>query len=373
MNANGLDIPIQPHRLRRMLQRMIDIYSPSGKEEELLGYLFGLLKKYRLPVQRQALGDGRHNLIVAAPEIDIELALIGHVDTVVAYDLDHMGFEDIEGQISGLGAADMKGGCAALMEAFLTVWEAGFRQLPVALVMVVGEEEEGDGAARLMEEYHFPWALIAEPTQLAPCLAHYGYIEMQLATRGHRRHASLANQLDNPVETMLRTLLAITRHLTDHRTEGIYNIRDLLTSQSGFAVPDWCEAWMDLHLPPHTPIGEICAELEEVAAGAHNGPPESLAEIRFHTIQGGYDLPQKGPLIQTLHRIYTQRALPWQPAAFQSHSDANQLWAHGVKSILLGPGSLAKAHAPDESVAWQEVVTAAEIYRSLILQMFGQP
>jgi acetylornithine deacetylase len=363
--------PVQPQRLLKLLHRMIDIYSPSGKEEALLDYLFGFFKEYQLPVQRQMLEDNRCNVIVAPPGVEIELALIGHVDTVSAHDLEESGFSQDNGRLYGLGAADMKGGCAAIIEAWLCIWESGFHRCPAAMILVVGEEERGDGAERLLEEYHFPWAIIAEPTQLAPCLAHYGYIEMQLTTRGKRRHASLAKGRTNPVENMLKTLLALTHHMDTRWPEAVYNIRDLLTSQSGFAVPEWCQCWLDLHLPPHTPTGAICAELEEIVAATPAGKARHPAETRFHTIQDGYDLPPKGMLVEALQKVYAQRTLSWKPAAFPSHSDANLLWSHGIKPILLGPGSLAKAHTPDESIEFHEVVTAAEIYYQTMLQMFG--
>lgn len=370
MTADYGQYRINLQRMKKLLQAMIDIYSPSGKEEELLAYLQTFLKKHGLPVTRQELDEGRCNLIVVPEDRAIELALIGHVDTVTAYDLEHYGYSQNNNQISGLGSADMKSGCAALIEAYVSAWQAGANRLKAGLILVVGEEEEGDGAARLLEDYHFPWALIAEPTQLTACLAHFGYIETQLTTRGQRRHASLANRRINPVESMLQALLAFTRHMTSQRPQGIYNIRDLLTSQSGFAVPDWCEAWIDVHLPPHTHTGDICAEIEEVVQNSQTDNDHKLAEVRFHTIQEGYDLPEKGTLIQALNKIFTEMSLPWQPAAFQSHSDANQFWANGIKSVLLGPGSLTKAHVPDESVEWREVVKAAEIYLKLITEHF---
>ncbi len=362
--------PVQPQRLFKLLHRMIDIYSPSGKEEALLDYLCGFFKKHHLPFRRQMLEDSRYNILVAPPGVEIELALIGHVDTVSAHDLEESGFSQNDGLLSGLGTADMKGGCAALIEAWLCMWEADRHQFPAALILVVGEEERGDGAARLLEEYHFPWAIIAEPTQLAPCLAHYGYVEMQITTRGKRRHASLAKGRTNPVENMLKTLLALTHHLDTRRAEAVYNIRDLLTSQSGFAVPEWCQCWLDLHLPPHAPTGVICAELEEVVASSPAGKTPHPAETRFHTIQDGYDLPPKGTLVDALQTVFSQRSLSWTPTAFPSHSDANLLWSHGIKPILLGPGNLAKAHTPEESIEFHEVVAAAEIYYQTLLRMF---
>lgn len=362
--------PLPSQRLFRLLQRMIDIYSPSGKEEALLGYLHGFFKKHQLPVERQMLDDGRYNLIVKPPGVDIEMALIGHVDTVSAYELEEYGFSRQGDRLCGLGTADMKGGCAALIETWLRLWESGHRQMPAALILVVGEEERGDGAVRLLEDYHFPWALIAEPTRLMPCLAHYGYIEMQLTTRGKRRHASLAKGRINPVERMLKTLLALTHHLDVRRPEAVCNIRDLLTAQSGFAVPEWCQCWLDLHLPPDAATGEICAALEEIVAGVTSENHSDPAEVRFHTIQGGYDLPQKGRVVDALKKVYAQRGMVWQPTAFPSHSDANLLWAHGIKPILLGPGNLAEAHTPDESVDGNQVATAVEIYSRMMQALF---
>ncbi len=98
---------------------MVDIYSPSGKEEEILDLLYGYLRRQKLPVVRQPVDESRHNLVVAPQGAEIRLAFIGHVDTVPAFDLDHYGYEEHGDQIRGLGAADMKGGCAAMVEAYL--------------------------------------------------------------------------------------------------------------------------------------------------------------------------------------------------------------------------------------------------------------
>jgi acetylornithine deacetylase len=362
---------IDPQRLRRLLRQLIDIYSPSGKEEDVLAYLHGYLKKNGLSALRQSVDDSRYNLIVIPPDTAARVAFIGHLDTVVAYDLENYGYEEQDDLVFGLGAADMKSGCAAMIEAYLTLWEAGHQQLPVTLAMVVGEEEEGDGAARLMEEYHFPWAIIAEPTDLCPCLSCYGYMEVQLSATGKRVHASLANRDQNPIETMLGLLLHISHYMVSDRPEGIYNIRNLLSTQAGFAVPDWCEAWLDVHVPPHAPIGDISLELEEIVDRVQKENPQVDTSIRLATIEAGYELPERGSVVEALRATYSHHSLAWEPQPFPSHSDANQLWASGVKPILLGPGQLEKAHAPEESISFQQVVDAAKLYRGLILSLIS--
>jgi len=361
--------PIQPLRLRKLLRRLVDIYSPSGKEGDVLDYARNWLKRQGLEVHRQEVDDRRYNLVVLPKGGEVKLALIGHLDTVTAYDLENLGYEDEGDELSGLGAADMKGGCAAMMEAFAALAEDGGKMPPVALALVVGEEEDGDGAEALAREYHFPWAIIGEPTDLKPCLEHHGYLELELYAKGRRRHASLANPGDNPVREVLRLLMAISGHLDDHHAELVYNIRDIQSWPEGFMVPEGCEAWVDIHLPSRTPLGELTMEVEEVVLSQEGGGAGLNTGLRLHTVQNGYRLPERGPVVEALQRIFAAQGLSWKPQAFPSHSDANQLWAAGVRPILLGPGRLEMSHVPEEAVLFSQVIAASQIYYSLAREM----
>jgi acetylornithine deacetylase len=360
---------IHPPRLRQLLRRLLDIYSPSGKEEEILEFLQGYLKRCGFPVIQQEVDDNRYNLVILPRETEVSLALIGHVDTVMAYDLESFGYDKQGDVVVGLGASDMKGGCAAMIEAYRAAWEAFDSRLPVALALVVGEEEDGDGAVELGREFHFPWALVGEPTNLEPCLSHYGYLEVQITTRGRRMHASLANRGQNPIDSMLRFLLKLSHYIETERPEMVYNIRDLSSSQAGFAVPDRCDAWLDIHLPPTAPVGEIILEMEDILNREHIENHEFNGMLRFATVHGGYVIPEKGPLVGTLKQVYSRHSLPFEPQSFPSHSDANLLWEAGMKPILLGPGELAKAHAPDEAVSFEQVCLAAQLYLDLLLAL----
>ncbi|UCF95715.1 MAG: M20/M25/M40 family metallo-hydrolase [Desulfobacterales bacterium] len=362
---------IQPARLKKLLQRLVNIYSPSGKEEDILEYLRGYLKRRNLSVSAQPVDENRYNLIVAPPSTDLRLALIGHVDTVSAYDLENYGYAEQDDVVSGLGTADMKGGCAAMVEAWLSLHESGSSALPGALCLVVGEEESGDGAEKLMKDYHFPWAVIGEPTGLVPCLKSFGYLECQITAMGKRRHASLASPQDSAIEVLLNKVLQITHYMSHSRAELVYNIRDLFSTRAGFAVPERCEAWLDIHTPPQAPLGTIITELEEVVT---QGPgADSGIEVVFRpvTIDAGYELPEKGQAVEALQQTYARHGLLWATDAFRSHSDANQIWAAGTKPILLGPGQLEQAHSEDEAVSFEQVCLAAQIYLDFMREFFA--
>ncbi len=367
---------------------MVDIYSPSGKEEDILDFLKTYLKRHRIPFQTQMVDENRYNLLIMPDSVNTKLAFIGHVDTVAAYDLEDYGFHEQGDNIRGLGTADMKGGCAAMIEAYLSFQELNRGHFPAALCLVVGEEETGDGADQLTKHLHVPWAIIGEPTNLIPCTSSYGYLEIQVAARGKRMHACLANREENAIEAMLRVMLHISHYMNQKQPEAVYNIRDLYSLRTGFTVAEHCEAWLDIHVPPTAAIGEMITDLEEVTLNPKSTGNTKIDHLqdniffngeekknninisfKTETIASGYAIPEKGPMFDTLKSIFNTSNIAWKTAAFPSHSDANQLWAAGIKPIVLGPGQLEKAHTQDESVSFDQICQASQIYLDILIKL----
>lgn len=364
---------INLHRVRRTLLEMLDIYSPSGKEEDIQLYLEEILSRSGFCVERLPVEDERYNLRVTMGAGEPKLYLVGHVDTVPAWDLDEFGAGDEGVVIRGLGSADMKGGCAAMLEAWLAIADAlPPRERPsLGLLLVVGEEENGDGSVSFLKQFHPPWVVIGEPTGLAPCFAHYGYLEAGFVTRGRRSHSSLPELGHNAVESMLRLLLHFgSAPLFDRdRSEIVYSIREMSSSRAGFVVPDRCEAWIDLHLPPAMNPDDLQDSIRRIAADAAHYIPELDMEITFDFASGGYDLGSDHLPAQLLRKIYSRLGRRPSLDSFRSHSDGNLFYAAGSRPIILGPGSLENAHTPDEQVLFDEVAEAARIYSALALEM----
>lgn len=363
---------IREERLRALLKDMIDIYSPSGKEDDIADFLCAYLGGMGFDVESQAVEKTRRNVIVAGDE-NAPLLLLGHIDTVSAPDFDHYGFEEEEGMVYGLGAADMKGGCAAMIEALCAFRERGGAALPATLALVVGEEETGDGVEAFLEDYHCPWAIVAEPTGLRPCFSHYGYLEFLLNASGKRVHASQASGEDNAVFSMLSTLLRIAAHCREERSDVIFNIRDLTSAHAGFAVPDRCEAWIDLHVPPLFPMEELIFEIEDIARGFSRSGANSRIEIACNTVHHGYSLPEKGLLADVLKGVFGTRGMEWESGAFVSDSDAVHLWQKGVRPVVLGPGGLEMAHTYGERVLFAQIADAARIYLEVLARLAAAP
>lgn len=360
---------IQPLRLKKLLQKMVDIYSPSGKEQDITDFLKVYMRRNGLLVKEQPVDDDRCNLVVMPRKTESPLVFVGHIDTVSAYDFENFGYMEDRDVVSGLGTADMKGGCAAMIEAFIALKEKTGTENPFAMAMVVGEEENGDGAEQFLKTYHFPWAIIGEPTDLVPCLSCFGYIEIQLISQGRRMHASLAARHENAVEVILQKLLKLSRYMDENRHEVTYNIRDVFSSQTGFTVAERCEAWVDIHLPADVAAVDVVTEIEELMAS--DNPVNIRTDFKTVTIDAGYALPEKGPIPGAIRRVFDRMGMDWAPRSFPSHSDANQFWSSGIKPVILGPGKLENAHTQDEWVAFSGVCRAADIYLDIMLDLMA--
>ncbi len=360
---------IHRNRLKSLFREMVDIYSPSGKEEEIVEFLASYLHDKDLPVTLREVSEGRRNVEVVFKNAIPRVAFIGHVDTVPAFDIDDYESQESEGRIWGLGTADMKSGCAAMIEAFVSLVEQDIIPRQAGLYLVVGEEESGDGTEALLAARSFEWALVAEPTDLIPCLGHYGYMEMLVRAFGKRRHASMACHEYNAIMGMLKMLIKVVEDIETEHPDVILNIRDIHSSEAGFAVPGSCEAFMDLHLPPPVAPAGLARELKSLVKKCLENNKLSNYEIEFPLKAGGYQLNDNGLLPEALRKVYAGQNLDWNPGAFKSHSDANLLWEAQCKPIILGPGQLAMAHTRDESVDFEQVISAAEIYRDLLITL----
>jgi len=362
---------IDQKRLKRILLDLIDIYSPSGKEEDVQLYLEQLLSGAGFAVKRQEVEEERFNLQVTMGKGEPQLYLVGHVDTVHAWDLDEVGAREEAGVIHGLGSADMKGGCAAMIESWLAIAQAlpAGERPSVGLLLVVGEEENGDGSASFLKSQRPPWAVIGEPTGLTACFAHYGYLEAGFVTHGLKKHSSLPELGHNAVESMLRVLLQLGSNplFSRGQSEIVYSVREMHSSQKGFVVPDRCEAWIDLHLPPERDPVWLEESIRRIAGEAHRHIPGLDLSLAFEFASAGYSLGTDNRPARLLKEIYPRLGLALKFDAFRSHSDGNLFYAAGCRPLILGPGALELAHTPEERVDFAEVLAAARIYAALCL------
>ena len=365
---------IDNEQLVRLLTDAVEQYSPSYAEEPAMQVFATRLNECGVRYLRQPLPPGsgpatdtRANLIIELGPQPSTLMWVGHVDTVPLIDEEEQRLHREGDLLHGLGTADMKSGCAAIVEAVIAVARSGVplaRGLTVALV--VGEEEYGDGSEALLEWRTAPLTVIGEPTGLVPCVDHYGYYECRLTARGARAHAALPEMGASAIHAMLAWMQQLLESGAEDTHGLTINPREIRGGAGLFMVAQQCEAAIDIHAPP----GVDQTVIERLIGGARDNAQAThpRCELQFENLYwaNGYAHAPDEPLLGPLQQAFQATGREWSPAAFRSHSDGSLFHQQGSVPVICGPGRLEVAHTRHEHVSLQETLDAARLYAALI-------
>src|SRR5437773_2730926 len=137
------------------------------------------------------------------------LMLNAHMDTVGAGGMTDAFIPRVtDGRVYGRGAYDMKASLAAIM---LTARSARDLKLKGDLIItaVADEEVASSGTTAVLEQFRADAAIVTEPTELRLCLAHKGFVWLEVETTGVAAHGSRADIGVDAIAHMGRILTSI--------------------------------------------------------------------------------------------------------------------------------------------------------------------
>ncbi|MCB1724914.1 MAG: M20/M25/M40 family metallo-hydrolase [Gammaproteobacteria bacterium] len=378
MSGAGLDAVLtllDDEAIVELLSDAVEQYSPSYAEEPAMEVFAARLNASGVRYLRQPLpgdstaSDHRANLVIELGPQPSSLMWVGHVDTVPLIDEEDQRMHRDGDILHGLGTADMKSGCAAIVEAVIAVVRSGLelkRGLTVALV--VGEEEYGDGSEALLEWRTAPLTVIGEPTGLEPCVDHFGYYECLLTARGERAHAALPEMGASAIHAMLAWMQRILEAGAAAGLGLSINPREIRGGASLFMVAEQCEAVINIHIPPEVDRAVVDDLIERARAEALS--THGRCELTFENDYWatGYSNADENVRLEPLRRAYEASGMNWAPTAFRSHSDGSMFHEKGSVTVICGPGRLEVAHTRHEHVSLQQTVDASRLYVAMIYE-----
>lgn len=361
-----------------LLTDAVEQYSPSFAEEPAMEVFATRLAQSGISYMRQPVaeyggpgGSHRANLLVELGPQPASFMWVGHVDTVPLIDEEDQAVRREGDILHGLGTADMKSGCAAMVEALVALSQSGLElKHGLCVALVVGEEEYGDGSEALLEERSAPLVVIGEPTGLEPCIQHYGYYECLLKARGTRAHAAMPEHGANAIHAMLEWMQQILQagSSVPFAEQLTVNPREIRGGANLFMVAEQCEAAIDIHVPPNIAKDAVDAIIEEargVTLESHAGCSLEHENLFW---AGGYSNATDIPLLAPLRRAFGDLGAEWSPGAFRSHSDGSLFHDKGAIPVICGPGRLEVAHTRGECVSLRETFDAARLYAAMIYE-----
>ena len=234
-----------------LLYRMLEIYSPSGKEEEIASFIEEELSLLGFEAIRR---DKVGNVYGEIGSGFFTILLCGHMDTVPGW----IPVEKKGNRLYGRGAVDAKSSLAAMISAAAMLKSKIQDKGKILLAGVVDEERKARGIRQLLnEDLNVECAIFGEPSGLKNItFAYKGRVSLRIVCETSTGHVSAQHMFNNAIEAAFD----LWRHIKDSCSEhlsphGVFyslspSLIEIRSRRTTGGVPDRCLLKIDLRIPP---------------------------------------------------------------------------------------------------------------------------
>ena len=335
-------VPV-PDLAARTLQ-LVDVPSESRREAELVALVRGL-------VPLEPLFDDGEVLLYGDPAAPVVLA--GHLDTIPAQG--NIPGRIADGAVHGLGASDMKGGIAVMIELaragapgrylFFNREEVPVSESPLPALF----------ATRLLDGTRL--AVVLEPTDVILHAGCVGNVQARVHFHGESAHSARPWTGVNAIHELVRGLEELVRlEPRDVELDGLV-YREVVSAvriEGGIAsnvIPAAASVELNFRYAPGRSRAEAEARLRELV-------PHGEIEVLSNSPSAPPSLGN--PLARRLRELVPDVApkQAWTPVA--------QFVEQGIDAINYGPGATAYAHTVDEQISVASLERCYETLRSFL-------
>ncbi len=383
---------IRKKQLIELTRQLIQIptENPPGNEKRIALFLKPILSKMGFRVNTYLSPRRRWNIIAERSwgKGGRRLLFNGHLDVVPAGDPSQWRYPPFQGELSkgriyGRGASDMKSGIASFLQA-ISMIDRSEIDLPhgtVVLHLVSDEESHGHQGMGFLTQQGLiqgDAALVGEPSDLRPVIAHKGALWVRISTFGKSAHSAKPHLGVNAIAKMMRLINQLNSMPLEkeHPLLGkpTLNIGKIQGGTKINIVPDRCEIEVDRRMLPSEKREEVLEgmkgildslrsqdplfqyQMEEIdfAAASEVDPEEEIVKIGVGAIQEV--MGEKPPL-----------------RAFSGFTDSRfYLNQCKIPTLIFGPGEVDQVHTTDESVDVDALVRAAHIDALILINYLSK-
>jgi acetylornithine deacetylase len=345
----------------------------GGGEAEIGEYVGGALARSGLDVRKIEPEPGRPSIVgvLKGARKGRSLMLNAHYDTVGVDGMAEPFSAAIrDGKLYGRGAYDMKGSLAACMTAAKALADSRALAAGSLVVAAVADEEYGSiGTAAVIPECKTDGAIVTEPTALNVCLAHKGYLWIEVETQGRAAHGSRFQEGIDANMRMGRFLAGLDklerelRGRTGHALVGPPSLHAAMisggTGLSTYAAS--CRLQIERRTVPGETEAQAVREIQEIADKLRATDPTFNASVRCFFAREPFEVLPDKRIVQVVDRA-AEEVLGHKAGHFGDTPwmDAALLAAAGTETVVIGPRG-AGAHAAEEWVDIESVAQLAEI------------
>ena len=304
------------------------------------------------------------------------LLLNAHLDTVGVAGMQRP-FEPVveSNRLYGRGAYDMKAGLAAIMTVTALAKRHSFRG-DLILTAVADEEFASLGTQSIVRQISADAAIVTEPTELRLCIAHKGFVWMEITTEGVAAHGSRPDLGCDAIVKMGHILVGID-HLDQslrasgsaHQLLGTGSLHASLIGggQELSSYPEHCVLQIERRTIPGETKALVEAEIQEVISTVQAADPSVVASHTTTVVREPLAVPENAPIVQLLSQQAASIRGAAPPIVGETFwTDAALLAAAGIPAILYGPGG-AGAHAVVEWADLEQLQACTDVLLATVL------
>lgn len=365
--------------LRQTLADLVRVDSVSSRSNvEIVAYLEDRCQALGLMTRRypylDEVGVEKINLIALSADVEeVELALVGHTDTV-PYDphwAEATSLTERDGKLYGRGSCDTKGFIAAA----LTAVEDMKLSKPLALIFTADEEIGLKGAKQLAQAkpLRVRYSIVGEPTSLKPIRAGKGYSLAEVIVKGREAHSAYpalgasavfrAARLINRLESIAEQLEQ-DRHPAFDPPYTTLNIGLIHGGSAKNVLAGECRFTLEWRPIPTQPSEHVLELLRAAIEAERQVDPELECEVDASRQDTGFETAPDSPLIKLL-----ESATGKESGTVAFGTEAAQMMALGSEAVVIGPGDIREAHRTGEFVPIHELERCAEVLRQAVLDI----
>jgi acetylornithine deacetylase len=264
----------------------------------------------------------------------------------------------------------MKGSVAACMAALKALVDSGASlRGDVILTAVADEEYASIGTTEVIKQVKVEAAIVTEPTEMEICLAHKGFIWIEVETTGRAAHGS---RFDEGVDANMRMgrflaeLESLERDLRSRSPHPLVGPPSLhaATLNGGTELSMYaakCRLQIERRTVPGETEAQVKDELQKIVDQLKAADPSFQAGIKTLLIRESFETPADAPIVKAITQAATDLLVKPPPVVGRPFwMDAALLSAAGIPTVVMGPVG-AGAHAKEEWVDLGSVEAMAHI------------
>jgi len=364
----------------------IDSINPSlvpggAGESEIAKFVASWLERAGLEVTIDEPSSGRPSVvgILRGSGGGRSLMLNAHLDTVGVAGMEHPHQPVVDGnRLYGRGAYDMKGSLAAIMMAAAAAKSHALRG-DLIITAVSDEEYASIGTASVAIRWSADAAIVTEPTSMRVCVAHKGFVWLEVETHGVAAHGSRADLGVDAIAKMGNVLIGLEsldrflRGAPTHRLLKSGSLHASLISggQELSSYPERCKLSIERRTIPGETPALVQAQIQNILDGVARSDPQFQAEVRTTLVRDAFEVPEDATIVQ-LVRQNAEATLGKSPELVGETfwMDSALLSSAGIPTVIFGPHG-AGAHAVVEWADLDTVQQCADIYLAVAKAFCG--